>query len=156
MVEEPKEEEQIKEILTEVTSQFNFMAPAAMDDEELSEADEPVIEVPIVENGTQEPPQLVEALQQENIVPQQQQAPLLPPPVQPQVQTQAPPAPGFGYNNGFNGDHHHVISKPEESIKDELNWQQKATQQQKKPSGSYKNSQRYQRQFNGNNRQANG
>lgn len=173
VAEEPKEEEQIKEILTEVTSQFNFMAPAAMDDEEeFSDADEPIIEehVPIVENGTaqhhqQEPPQLIEALQQENIAPQKQ-APLVPPtpPIstQPQVQIQATPpqpAPGFGYNNGFNGDHHphQVIDKPEEAIKDELNWQQKATQQQKKqPSGSYKNSQRYQRQFNGNNRQANG
>ena len=153
------------------------MAPAAMDDEEdLSEVDEPIIKehVPIVENGTaqhqhqEQPPQLIEALQQENIAPPEQQAPLVPPtaPIstQPQVQIQATPpqpAPGFGYNNGFNGDHHHhhhqVIDKPEEAIKDELNWQQKATQQQKKqPSGSYKNSQRYQRQFNGNNRQANG
>ena len=147
------------------------MAPAAMDDEEeFSDADEPIIEehVPIVENGTTQhqqepPPQLIEALQQENIAPQEQ-APLVPLPIstQPQVQIQATPppqsAPGFGYNNGFNGDHHHqVIDKPEEAIKDELNWQQKATQQQKKqPSGSYKNSQRYQRQFNGNNRQANG
>merc|ERR1711935_442898 len=153
----PKEEEQIKEILTEVTSQFNFMAPAESDEEEL--VDESPIHfetvIPTIPTTAQLPATngFVEGLQQENIVPLQHQQTA--PPQQPQQQL----TPEFGYNNGFVAN---IETPVEEAIKDELNWQQKLPsqqqqQQKKAQSSSYKNSQRYQRQFNGNNsRQTNG
>ena len=142
--EPPREEEQIKEILTEVTSQFNFMAPAESDPEDCDPpASQPenglsFISPPVeTENGA-----FAEPLQ-ENIAP-------------PPAHSLPDPTPTF---NGLNAEPAPVVEQATESVKDELNWQQKAQQNKtysrSTTQGGYKNSQRYQRQFNGA-RQANG
>lgn len=182
-----KEEDQIKEILTEVSSQFNFMAPAAGEsddcDDDASDVEPPInnelsfIPTPAITTQSSDQPPPMET---SNLVSggdqlkgefintnmhynEQMESPechqVTPPkPVSQRIpDSRAPP------NN-------HHQNQYDDSVKDELNWQQRA--QATAPSGGgggpgrsgnfnrssqggYKNSNRY-RQFNDRNNRQNG
>jgi len=174
-----KEEDQIKEILTEVSSQFNFMAPAAGE----SDCDESDVEPPINNelsfiptpaNATQsdQPPMenLVtggDQLNGEFINTKMHYNEQMESPERHQVSPPKPVSQHIPDSRAPPNNHH--PNQYDDSVKDELNWQQRA---QAAPSGGgggpgrpgsfnrssqggYKNSNRY-RQFNDRNNRQNG
>jgi hypothetical protein len=164
-----KEEDQIKEILVDVSSQFNFMAPAAADDDDDAVPVDDAIDDPRLSfipsiaavDGTGEEEQDTDTLlaQGEFVNSNIQQ-------YEHQLHERRAEAAMNLENNGvqpigtqLDMNQDPVDKSYEDSVKDELNWQQKqphsvnSTQRQGGYRGgersSYKNSQRYQRQFNG-------
>lgn len=154
-----KEEDQIKEILVDVSSQFNFMAPAAADDEDDSmpvdtATDDPRLSfIPSIPTETveEDEPDTDTLLAQGEFINSNIQE-------YEQLQETSNSLDNGVKPIGTQLDNHRGIEKNyDDSVKDELNWQQKQPHGNPQRQGgyrggersSYKNSQRYQRQFNG-------
>jgi len=178
-----KEEDQIKEILTEVSSQFNFMAPAAGDsDGDESDIEQPInnelsfIPNPVISQSEGPPPPSMETsnmvsggdqIKDEFINTNMHYNEQMESPEHNQVTPPKPVSQHIPDSRAPPNNHH--PNQYDDSVKDELNWQQRA---QAAPSGGggggvrpggfnrsnqggYKNSNRY-RQFNDRNNRQNG
>jgi len=174
-----KEEDQIKEILTEVSSQFNFMAPAAGESDcDESDVESPItnelsfIPTPAITQSDQPPMETTnmvsgsDQLKGEFINTNMHYNEQMESPERNQVTPPKPVSQHIPDSRAPPNNHH--PNQYDDSVKDELNWQQRA---QAAPSGGggpgrpgsfnrssqggYKNSNRY-RQFNDRNNRQNG
>ena len=174
-----KEEDQIKEILTEVSSQFNFMAPAAGESDcDESDVESPItnelsfIPTPAITQSDQPPMETTnmvsggDQLKGEFINTNMHYNEQMESPERHQVTPPKPVSQHIPDSRAPPNNHH--PNQYDDSVKDELNWQQRA---QAAPSGGggpgrpgsfnrssqggYKNSNRY-RQFNDRNNRQNG